>query len=225
MKVDACEKEVFAISLMSYFQVGNTFTQKKLRISRSVLFVAFCHSLDKQVGLSQTDACCVREAGEKMDAMFGLGTSLAHQDTRTVTLASWAMWQLAVTVCCNDLNPCTLGRVKLLGLESSSSDVGRGCSGGLWVRGTDASWNCGRGTSSSPALRQQTLQLHYCHKEVHSDQTLAHHPLWLPAVCSVSQPQQLNSFYLRHFSRHKRGNFFFRLIWPHICIWVWMHNC
>lgn len=91
MKVDASENEVFAVSLISYFQAGNTFTLKKLRLSRSVLFVAFCHSLDKQVGLSQTDACCVREAGEKMDAMFGLGTSLARQDARTVTLASWAM--------------------------------------------------------------------------------------------------------------------------------------
>lgn len=91
MKVEASEKEVFAISLTSFFSGWKHIYPKKLRISRSVLFVAFCHSLDKQVGLSQTDACCVREVGKKMDAMFGLGTSLARQDTRTVTLASRAM--------------------------------------------------------------------------------------------------------------------------------------
>lgn len=155
-----------------------------------------------------------------MDAMFGPGTGSSCQDARTVMLASWAMWQLAVTVCCNDLNFCTLGRVKLL------RQIEQG-GGWLWVRytrGTEASWNCGRGTSFSPALRQLTLQLHYCHKEVHSDQTLARHPLWLPAVYSVTQRQQLNSFYLRHFSRLKSGNFLLKLILPHICICVSSHN-
>lgn len=34
------------------------------------------------------------------------------QDTRTVMLASWAIWQLAMTVCYNDMNLCTLCRVK-----------------------------------------------------------------------------------------------------------------
>ena len=82
----------------------------------------------KRVDSSQTGAGCVREAGEKMDAMFGPGTSLARQDTRTVTLASWAVWQLAVTVCCNDLSSCALGTVKLLGGGGGASN--RGVKGG-----------------------------------------------------------------------------------------------
>jgi len=86
------------------------------------------------------------------------------------------------------------------------------------IKGTDASWNSGRGTSFSPALGQLTLKLHYCHIRVHSGQTLARHPLWLPAACSVSQWQHLNSSHLRHFSRFKCGNFCLKLMLPNTAL-------
>lgn len=55
---------------------------------------------------------------------------------------------------------------------------------------------------------------------------MARHPLWLPVVCSVSQWQQLNSFYLRQFSRLLCGKFWLQLHTAahshNIC--VYLHN-
>lgn len=216
------------------FLVENTFACKTWSLfllpgkvpRSSFLMVVHCsHSLGESVDLCHAAARCVRGAGEKMDAMFGPGTSRARQDTGTVTLASWPMWQLAVTVCCNDLCSSALGSLKLF-LGGGSEHRGEGW--WLWVRhrrGTDASWNCGRGTSLSTALRQLTLQLHYCHiGGVHSGQTLARHPLWLPAVCSVSQWQQLNSYYLRHFPDFNVETSDSNLCLHTKRVWMCLHN-
>lgn len=96
--------------------------------------------------------------GEKMDAMFGAGTSLAHQDTRTVTPASWPVWQLAVTVWCNDLSSCALGRVKHLGWERVSR-VGEGVGGGRGVKGGGCGWGIQGGQMPAETVGGERVSL------------------------------------------------------------------
>lgn len=145
------------------------------------------------------------EGREKMDAMFGTGTSLARQDTRTVTLASAAMWHLAVTVCRNDLSEAFWG-MSDVARERVEVGVGVGSGVGEAYTGDRCQlklWEGNEFLSSPRAANTPTTLLSW---RSPFWPNAGRHPLWLPAVGSVSQWQRLNSSYSRHSHSLKSPN-------------------